>query len=108
MKWVARVVLLGVCIMAVRVGFSFGPVYGIAALLVSLVAFQRLFKQQRQKALLKEAVQWAEKRHGTADIEQRNRCESELRIIFQKLRDRYGMPIEDIRRYILEMRQARR
>ncbi|MBP5993384.1 MAG: hypothetical protein KA731_00590 [Candidatus Moranbacteria bacterium] len=94
--------------MAVWYGFGFGFLHGAIALCLSVAAFGLLLKWQRRDALLREAVEWANRRQKTAFIEQRNRCESELRRIFQTLRDRYGMSIEDARQHIREMRQARR
>ena len=108
MRWFFRVVLFGIGIMAVRYGFASGFLSGIIALGLSAAAFRLLLKWQSRYALLGEAVDWADKRHNTADIEQRSRCESEIRLIFQKLRDRYGMSTEDIRQHIVQMRQARR
>lgn len=108
MRWFFRVVLFGIGVMAVRYGFGSGFLPGIIALGLSAAAFWLLLRWQGRCALLREAVEWADKRHKTADVEQRNRCESELRSIFHKLRDRYGMSIEDVRQQIMQMRQARR
>lgn len=108
MRWLVRVVLFGIGVVAVRYGFGSGFLPGSVALCLSVVAFWLLLKWQGRYALLREAAEWADKRHKTADIEKRIQCESELRRIFRKLRDRYGMPTEDIRQQIMQMRQARR
>lgn len=108
MRWLVRVVLFGVCAMAVWYGFGSGFLLGVIAIGLSATAFCLLLKWQGRYALLREAVEWADKRHKTADVEQRNQCELELQSIFQQLRNRYGMSTKDVRQQIMQMRQARR
>ena len=111
MKWMSRVVFIGICILVTMTALrreEHGVLWGLTALIVSLVLFLWMLERQRKSVLLPELVQVDREMHRSTNSLVHSRLSARRQAIKHELTQRFGMTSQTVDQHLIRSHERRK